>query len=257
MSTKIFNGYVADGTDLPDVIDAFHAKREAVTEAGRDLIAGFYARKAAAKIDRAHFDSVACEGPLLGAMSDLLDRQSKVRASGVRDPEVDTETSVVLLPIPGKVLVMVFTEQDDIRDILTSGLTPYPYWNNSDRPEEIDEAAWEQRRQDWEAALSRDSLSRPAACGIVLEYLPYPETPSIERILRVVPAGTTRAKEVVVREILRTVGDAEGVFPYREVMTRVRRENWGAEREARYAEVLSALPAITRETLLNGLPGPA
>lgn len=55
------------------------------------------------------------------------------------DSEFDFKTSICLFPIRGKILVMLFTQQEAFKNTWSSieGVEPYPYWNNTDRPEDI------------------------------------------------------------------------------------------------------------------------
>lgn len=98
----------------------------------------------------------APQGSLRAMVLEMLRaRQNHVLRTQVRDPIYDWESTVVLLPHQGRLYALLYTEQPAIRRLwrTTPGVTPFPYWNATDRPASLSQKAWEARRAIWDAVL--------------------------------------------------------------------------------------------------------
>ena len=253
MSTKIYNGYAHPSSDLALVFNSFHAKRAKVAEVGRGIIAGTYAKLAVERIDAAVMAGTGCESPLVGIMGQVLDRQAEVKAKGRRDPDVDLETSVVLIPAVGKTLVMVWTEHEDIRQVLTEDLLSFGWWDNTEKPDDVSDDAWGERERLWNEALSRDPLSRPGACGLSVDFLPDTEIPRVGLMLENLPKLESRVRRVLVPEICKALTD-EGVDVMRAVARASGQDLLADPRWVdRAAEIRARLPEITEKILRSGV----
>ncbi len=80
--------------------------------------------------------------------------QDAVRTTGRRDPEADTDCSVLILPVEGGFLGRVFSEHAALRAIVLDvpEFEEFHYQTSTDRPETVTETDWEERRRLWEAA---------------------------------------------------------------------------------------------------------
>lgn len=67
--------------------------------------------------------------------------------------DVDFDFNVSLLPLPDKTLLIPFGENAKCRKIFQKYTQEYGYWNNCDKPDEISDEEWEQRRHDWDLVL--------------------------------------------------------------------------------------------------------
>ncbi len=81
------------------------------------------------------------------------DSNSKLRM----DSEFDFNSSVVIVPMEDKQLLMYFGS-DDGRDVIKHlpWLSDYHYQNQTDAPKGISDEEWELRRQTWEKAIGPD-----------------------------------------------------------------------------------------------------
>lgn len=116
-------------------------------------------------------DKVMDQGLMWKAHIEYMERAAEVRKTNRRDPVIDFETEVVLLPLRGKILGLVYCESDSMRHwIMTQPfLKDYSYWDNTDPDEDVSEEDWEAREQDWEDALGSKS---PAECGLTIQLHP-------------------------------------------------------------------------------------
>jgi hypothetical protein len=87
------------------------------------------------------------------------------------ESDADFDVSLVVIPIDDKILCMPYANHGVLYDALTnrSELSDYGYWNNTDKPKDISESEWEQRKHDWDKALPR--IGVPKENGIVLHIV--------------------------------------------------------------------------------------
>lgn len=80
------------------------------------------------------------------------DRRRRVKTTGERDPFIDTEFSVSIIPAGRQTLGIVYTEQTPWFNAFVAhpGVEEYGYWDNTDGPDEVSEQEWEGRRRAWE-----------------------------------------------------------------------------------------------------------
>lgn len=91
-----------------------------------------------------------------------------------RSPEDDYSFSIQLIPTDTKILVLLYCEDKRYTDIFESmpSIHPYPYWNNTDRPDELTDEQWELRGKEWDNALGNDPPARHGfAVECVADYL--------------------------------------------------------------------------------------
>lgn len=106
--------------------------------------------------------------PLSAAWFYLAEEERKGRRENTRHPATDLETSWTIIPANGKTYCILFTEHDRLRRIFkrATGATPYPYWNNTDRPSNLTQKAWEARGDEWKRALNAPTT---AECGWTMD----------------------------------------------------------------------------------------
>lgn len=253
MSTVIKNGWLVPAENLTEVFERFHSIRGQVAAEGRAIIAGWFAKEAAKRVDLANHRGETCDEPLSGLYWELIERQRNVRATRQPDPEIDLECSVSVIPYDGRFLALVYAEHDTITNLITDGLVAFPYWNNTDGPKELSAAAWEERRQLWEGAIGRDPAGRPGNAGMMIEFLPDPARPGIDEILDQQPSLEDRsqwlAESVAIQEATEAMGpeaDASSVWRFL----------WSEEYRARVREIshntLNGLRSLTLDDLKPG-----
>lgn len=213
MSIKIYNGWICPSNDLGQEIERFHAIRPRVREIGREVQARWCAIKASEYLDDAHQKGETIAPVRMRVIIDLMDRQAEIEKTKYRDP-LDCTSSVVLIPSQGAILACVYAENKDINAALTSGMDYFGYWNNSDRPEDLDEEEWDRRKECWEKALARDPFSRPAGCGPVIEFMPDHTIISQSDIFNHLPDKDMRAKRLARLDML-----ARHITPFEKTLT--------------------------------------
>lgn len=201
MSVKIYNGYAYPSNDIGQAIADFSSMRSVIADIGNSILARTCARLTVNKIDATALRGVECTSPLTEARCEILERQIDVRTTQKRDVSVDLETSVVLIPTEGRVLVMIWTEHDEITDALSRDLLPFQWWDNTDRPDGASENEWTERGDIWLEALSADPYHRPGNCGVTISFLPHLDGPSDELIMKNIPSMNSRVRSSLLPEI--------------------------------------------------------
>ncbi len=178
MSTKIYNGILFKSKNLVQVYEHLHAYRPVIWDARSIAEKRFMADLAVSFIDEHAITGVAPDPdpqvtPTLYAYGCLRDLQREAKKTGQRNPLVDFEFSVVVMPYNGSNYGVVYTEQHDwLTDFMKQPwVREYAYYNNTDIPDGISDRAWRQRGKVWDAILARDPCDRSAGCGLVVEFL--------------------------------------------------------------------------------------
>lgn len=265
MSTKIYDGIIFRSTDLLEIHHQIMTLRPVIRDLGRVETLAFYAREATQVVDaRATTGKGGKEGQcaLAGIWLDLTDRQNEIKRTGRRDPEVDLEFTIVLLPHAGRVYGMYFTERRDWAKALVGEdriAEAYPYWNNTDPPDGIPCEEWDARGELWREILAADPDGRPGQCGFTVEIFPPSFWPDPEDILPFIPDRTTRlrnaARAIVLNRLVKPMyaaGEKPDPVQFFYAAEKVLRTDEGkamlAEEEMRLDGIL---PEITVETLLD------
>ena len=96
---------------------------------------------------------------------------------------------------------MVFCDNKDLNEMVSNhpGLEYYGYWNNTDKPEDLTDEQWEQRRTDWDTALGGTGDERPSSCGLIAELVNVDDViidiqinHYYDKVLQKIPALSTR-----------------------------------------------------------------
>lgn len=151
MSIRIYKGFVVDTTSFFDIAGRVAEFRPWVEAQANEKLDLFMARVA----------------PLgeVAAYDYWQGRREDVRRTNRRDPAVDTQFTLSFIPLAHKTLGVAYVEDSAWFDawLQQPGVSYYGYWSNSDAPDEISEAEWAQRRDDWavlgSAAVSEKSFS--------------------------------------------------------------------------------------------------
>lgn len=112
-------------------------------------------------MDRVAFLNTDEEYHLFHVHDEVIKRQQNILATNYRDPEVDFDCQIIVLPYGKRrtywVLGLLYTEQDELRKIVEtqSWYENYAYWDNCDEPEHVTRTQLERRKQDWERVLGQ------------------------------------------------------------------------------------------------------
>jgi len=213
MSTKIHNGLLLRGS-LRSVYERLRQLRPEIRNLQEQAAVAFLAETACTILDRraaglhALKDGHETGAPLHVAWHEMMDRQREIVKTGYRDPQVDFEIAITLLPAE-HVYALFQTEQDTLRDWLLGQewVERFAYWDNTDRPDDMSEAGWEDRRRIWDRLLTDDRSGSAGICGLTFECRSPLIHPEPERIAHAAPAVETRAaalaKSIMIDRVLR------------------------------------------------------
>lgn len=139
MSTRIYKGFRIATESLLEVQRLVEAFRPWVTEQA-DLV-----------MDR-FMENMAAEGAdAIKAHDTWQDLRRLMRTQQRRVPQVDTDFTVLVIPVKGAMLGIVYTEQLAWYKAWCAqpGIEEFSYWDNADEPEDACTEEWLARKQAW------------------------------------------------------------------------------------------------------------
>lgn len=217
MSTRINNGFRFRNADIFAIHGLVSRWRETIKPLHRNASARLLASLAADVIDRLATGSpvigleVGTEACALGAaLDEALGRTRKIRSTGRRDPTVDFEFSISILPAGTQVLGIIHTEVDAWRDLWfeQTEVEEFGYWDNTDRPDHVTEEAWAERGELWGRALSPTwvpaNAGMSASCTSDIAIVPAVE------VARLIPPAEDRAVRMAEARVATRLLDAAG-----------------------------------------------
>lgn len=155
MSAKIYHGKILKQTSLDEALSLCRSLREACLLKAKEGIAKEVAVSLAVKADLIANGREADDDEVVSSLMDAMDKlnkaKSKVLGEGVRDVDWDYTFDLVLIPIRSDILVLHFMENDPGYEEAMTGLgfEDYHYQSETDKPKDIPEEEWGQRRKDW------------------------------------------------------------------------------------------------------------
>lgn len=150
MSTKIYNGFKIDTTEPAKLLELVRAFRPWVGEQQMAVYEEWCAlvNKVRAR-GKDHPEYYAdCFWP-------WIDARKEIKKTGLRNPVVDTDFEVTFLPFDGAMYGITYVERSKWHKewLKQPGVSEFAYWNNTDQPDHITDADWEQRRVIWDELL--------------------------------------------------------------------------------------------------------
>ena len=215
MSTKIYNGFRFTTTDMRKIHKYIMEFRRELVPLIAQKYYQYIAFRAAYMYDRlmmrmpsglANDDGYPNlkNGVMFAAMNEHDMRRRKVEKTGLRDPIIDVEVSMAIIPIPMKTLGIIYVEHNDFRDLWMSKpfVKEYGYWNNTDQPENLNNRQWDRRRKDWDNALKEfDAI--PSMNGFSIDCNEkFIRFPNVADILPLMPPFIERAMRVAKAKML-------------------------------------------------------
>jgi len=234
MSTKIYNGYkFKKATSLNEIHSFCHKLRDKVKPIAEKLYYQQFINEAVGLYDKNQYGFyeesmyfVNKEGNkelFWGIDRYMHIRMNHIKATNQRDPEVDFGFSISILPLKKRkdVLVLLYTEKRELANVFKKlpEVEDYHYQNQSDKPNNISEKKWDQRRSDWDDALGGDGHSTPMECGFT--YQPYSENrlslfwmedKEKKKLNKLFPSLDERAK-VIARNLMSKVYEEKNPLP--------------------------------------------
>ena len=197
MSTKIYNGYRMGMVSLLELHQILIKFKQHVRQKQEDGLMGVMAEDVSTWMDlRSLGLQIKGSTPMFHAWDKLVVRLQKVRATKERDPMIDFDCEVCLIPVRGWVYSLIYTEKSDFKRLWArvSGSEPYPYWNNADAPKSVSSRQWATRGHEWGEALGSTGI--PADVGMTFAVSGDPPFPQIERIVRFIPSHAKRVERL-------------------------------------------------------------
>jgi len=147
MSVKIYTGVRFIDSNMEVLLGNLVKERERWTRKVYDRLADFYVRK----------------GIGIGTVTDFLDEVEKRKKEFVKFYELD----VAIFPFEGKIYGMLFYDNFELPPFGLKNVKyeDFSYWDNTDRPDTISAADWEERRRVWGALLLDGKTGVPAHYG--------------------------------------------------------------------------------------------
>jgi hypothetical protein len=280
MSTKtLYRGFKFRTNDLLEIHQRIMEWRQELEDRHRQALSGLFAKLAVAMVDREALNpgSHAGKVPLSEAWSMVWDMQREVKSKGLRNPLVDFDFSISILPYGGEVFGIVYTDQHEWFDVWMTKdfVTEFAYWNSGDAPEEIGEEEWARRGDTWRAILEDNGYRTPAMSGFSAECTRDSLHPTTEEIVAAAPSFESRVAEMarfrtIGEEVRRRAGDPPEDMPEEECRARGARmmelvsevESWlrSDEGQAALRLDITALraklkPEIVKDDLTSAIPG--
>ena len=113
----------------------------------------------------------------------VRDEIKKSQQSMTRDTLLpDFKCEICFFPRKNKTLAILFTESKEATKAWEAlrEVRPYPYWDNSDEPEDMTWAQWKRRGKEWDMALGNDGDNCPSLNSLMVDCmagylnLPFP-----------------------------------------------------------------------------------
>lgn len=181
MSTKIYKGFRLKFTDTARLMAFLHRQRTEFGARAHHEAIEFVARTASQHFDRAWLSDTpygsppqSAVTPLFDAIKELSNRQSEIRKSGHRDPEVDFDFSLALFPHGGQLYGIAYCDRSEwVGSFMADpDVEDFAYWDNTDAPDNISTADWDRRREVWEQILDVEGgHGIPALCGFTADIV--------------------------------------------------------------------------------------
>lgn len=165
MSTRIYKGFRIATESLQDVLRLVESIRPWAA-AQADLV-----------MDR-FMENMAADGSdAIQAYDTWQELRRLMRTEQRRVPQVDTDFTVLVIPVQGAMLGIVYTEQPAWYKAWCAlpGVEEFSYWDNADAPEDMSEEEWETRKQAWDVMTSQPASMQGFSIELVSPNGPVPK----------------------------------------------------------------------------------
>lgn len=163
MSTKIYNGYVLSAEkslfELNDFMEDVRkmARKEVIHHMASIISERYYGH-----LDNKKLCPEAEDVTIGDIMIDIQNNLRENLFSGY------AKNSIQIIPFNNKIYMISFiglkAVSDEFEEMVTKfGFKQYGYWDNSDRPEDVSENEWLERKMSWDGIFERSSV--PAEHG--------------------------------------------------------------------------------------------
>lgn len=162
MSTKIYDAYVIDKVfSLGEFNKECRSLSDKLSEKRKDLIKDRFTKES---YSETYFE--------LSKMLLQAERE-KTRLHLL----IDFGASLCAFELNNKTYILFYYEEESFKDIFTDHFKAkdFSYWNNTDKPDEISELDWENRRRVWDIIFDKKTI--PSQCGVCFDLLSRTQLP--------------------------------------------------------------------------------
>lgn len=180
MSIKIYNGYRLPMMSVTELNSFILRVQEKAIEIQKDIASSVLANCIASDLDELFvfgeeefknrgFDKghdseklYPYLWPIQKAHQLIKKRYQAIQETGHRDPVVDFDFELIVIPDGTKMIVLLYTEQKAFQTYWESlpEVSYYGYWNNSDPDKDTSPEEWKQRKMDWLRVWPYDKRSK-------------------------------------------------------------------------------------------------
>jgi hypothetical protein len=212
MSTKIGHGYLITLNGLNEIHNMLMEFRRRVEEKMIELLHRTMAEDIAAIIDtvtirenymdvlKSDYEVRSHPKPddsalLIAYLHAQKQNELVINHHSDADPRYNFHCNVTIIPTESKVFALLHSENEEYNQIWESmnGVQAYPYYNHSERPEDVTEEEWEQRKEDWDLAFSESVI--PSLSGLVFRCILYLPQVDLEKIIPYLPSLDERVSQ--------------------------------------------------------------
>lgn len=207
MAAKIHTGFRFVSSDIFEVrrfIDEYRVRMK--VERARK-VARWLATTATNILDDRRFglpsdidDEKTDRHPLAAAWSNLRDREREIEKTGRRDPEIDFDFRIFIYvhERSRSLYGSMICEQPEWRRAFVRhpAIMSFAYWDNSDPPSNVTRREWQERARIWDEIFEVNRTLGGAGLVAELSQNTTYLYPSANRIMRLIPKNTARAKRL-------------------------------------------------------------
>lgn len=166
MSFKVYKGFRIETESLAEMLRVVDSFRPWVAEQA-DLV-----------MDRFMANMIAEGSDAIKAHDTWQDLRQLMRTEQRRIPHVDTDFTVLVIPVPGAMLGIVYTEQPAWYEAWCAqqGVAEYSYWDNSDAPDDMADLEWDARKRAWSVMTHLPASMQGFSIELVSPTGPVPKT---------------------------------------------------------------------------------
>jgi len=154
MSTKIHNGYLLPSMSAHELNKFCNAFRDKIQNIMKEMYKKQLVSIAIEIIDRKamgihipkeYVKHIILKNPLCIAYHTIQDNHSNIKKTGIRNGRFDYWCDLALIPMKDKIFCIFYSERLKYLRLWEKEklVTPYPYWNNYDRPDDVSEEEWD------------------------------------------------------------------------------------------------------------------
>jgi hypothetical protein len=159
MSFNVHNGYIIKNMSVTELQDFFHRFQKKAAELKKKSLSKILAKTISQNVDLFKLGIFTPRNEDLKEniyqlkSLELIKRIETVENEKRRDPEIDFESTISFIFKDNKCYALFFCDNKELNKLWvnSSEVTPYPYWNSTDRPKDVSEVEWRMREEIWDS----------------------------------------------------------------------------------------------------------